>query len=64
MRNEAAEWVAAQAGRPAVVSCDPVMCQALKARGLPASDLAALGPGAADLLGSAVIVATAAVLRS
>ncbi len=63
VRTEAAQWVVAQVGRSAVVSCDPVMCQALKARGLPARDLDALGPAAADPLRSALIIATAAVRR-
>jgi hypothetical protein len=62
-RNEAAGWVAAQVGRSVVVSCDPVMCQALRARGIPARDLNVLRPGGASPLGSAVIVATAAVRR-
>jgi hypothetical protein len=61
--NQAAGWVAAQVSRSAVVSCDPVMCQTLEARGVPAGNLKVLRPRAADPLGSAVIVATAAVRR-
>jgi hypothetical protein len=61
IRNQAATWIVRQVSRSARVSCDPVMCQALKARGFPAGDLLVLGPGTADPLGSAVIVATAAV---
>lgn len=62
--GEAATWVAAQVGRSEVVSCDPVMCRALKALGMPASDLEVLGPGGEPSpLGSEVIVATAAVRR-
>lgn len=60
-RHQAAVWVAAQVSRSAVVSCDPAMCAALQARGFPAGDLMTLGPGTNDPLGSAVIVATAAV---
>jgi hypothetical protein len=43
------------------VSCDPAMCAALQAKGFPAGDLMTLGPAASDPLGSAVIVATAAI---
>jgi hypothetical protein len=60
--NQAAGWIAAQVSRSAAVSCDPVMCQALRARGMPARDLDVLRPGA-DPLRSQVIVATAAVRR-
>jgi hypothetical protein len=60
-RQDAAAWVAAQVSHSAVVSCDPAMCAALQAKGFPAGDLMTLGPGTSDPLGSAVIVATAAV---
>ena len=60
-RQQAAAWVAAQVSRSAVVSCDPAMCAALQAKGFPAGDLMTLGPAASDPLGSAVIVATAAI---
>jgi len=60
-RQQAATWVAAQVSHSAVVSCDPAMCAALQAKGFPAGDLMTLGPAASDPLGSAVIVATAAV---
>jgi hypothetical protein len=61
--SEAAGWVAAQVSRSVVVSCDPVMCHALMAHGIPARDLDVLGPGTAGPLRSQVIVATAAVRR-
>jgi hypothetical protein len=60
-RKQAAAWVAAQVSHGAVVSCDPGMCAALQTQGFPAGDLLTLGPAASDPLGSAVIVATAAV---
>jgi hypothetical protein len=60
-RQQAATWVAAQVSHNAVVSCDPAMCAALQAKGFPAGDLMTLGPSASDPLGSAVIVATAAI---
>ena len=61
IRNEAAQWVAAQVSRTAGVSCDPVMCLALKAHGVPAGSVDELRPDTASPLGSDVIVATAAV---
>jgi hypothetical protein len=60
-RNLAATWVADQVSRVAIVSCDPAMCQALQARGIPPGDLLELRTGTTDPLGSDVIVATAAV---
>lgn len=61
IRNRAAAWVAGQVSRAATVSCDPVMCQALEAHGIPAVSLLELRAGEADPLRSSVIVATAAV---
>jgi hypothetical protein len=63
VRDIAAAWVASQVGRAGLVSCDPVMCQALEASGVPATDLLVLRPGGADPLGSDVVVATAAVRK-
>ncbi len=60
-RQGAAAWIATQVSHSTVVSCDPAMCAALQARGFPAGDLMTLGPGTGDPLGSAVVVATAAV---
>lgn len=60
-RQHAATWVAAQVSRGVIVSCDPLMCSALAARGFPAGDLLALGPAASDPLGWAVMVSTSAV---
>jgi tetratricopeptide (TPR) repeat protein len=61
-RLRAASWVAAQVSRSAVVACDPAMCAALQRDGVPAGELLTLGTdGPADLLGSDVVVATAAV---
>jgi len=61
VRTEAAAWVATQVSRAAVVSCDPVMCQALEKHGIPARGLHELQPGSPAPLRSDVIVATAAV---
>src|SRR6266700_3952608 len=61
VRRDAAAWVAAQGSRAAIVACDPVRRAALQAHGFPAGSLLILGSSAADPLGSAVVVATAAV---
>jgi hypothetical protein len=60
-RKRAAAWVAGQVSPAAVVACDPAMCQALMARGVPANRLYQLGPQITSPLRSQVIVATAAV---
>ena len=59
-RRQAAAWVASQVNPGAIVACDPAMCAALQARGVPAGRLLALSP-AADPLGSDLVVATPAV---
>jgi hypothetical protein len=53
--------VAGQASPDAIVACDPAMCAALQARGVPAGRLLALTPARSDPLGSDLVVATAAV---
>jgi hypothetical protein len=60
-RQRAAAWVAGQASPDAIVACDPVMCAALQAHGVPAGRLLVLTPARADPLGSDLVVATAAV---
>jgi hypothetical protein len=59
--NQAAAWVAQQVSRSAVVSCDPAMCRALKAHGVPTYDLFVLEPTAPTPFGSQFVVATAAI---
>jgi hypothetical protein len=61
VRNQAATWVAQQVNRSATVACEPVMCTALAAHGLPAGNLLVLHPATPDPLGSDVILATAAI---
>ena len=56
--RDAAAWVTAQVGSGTVISCDPVMCQALESRGLPADQVLVLKSGMTSPLGSAVVVAT------
>jgi hypothetical protein len=60
-RQQAAAWVASQVSAAAIVACDPAMCAVLQARGAPADQLLVLSPSRADLLGSDVVLATAAV---
>ncbi len=61
VRDQAAAWIAGQVAADAIVACDPAMCAALEAKGVPAGRLLLLGTSAADPLGSDVVVATAAV---
>jgi hypothetical protein len=60
-RAQAAKWIAQQVASSAIVACDPAMCAALQADGLPAARLLVLGTAAADPLGSDVVVATRAL---
>jgi hypothetical protein len=60
-RQRAAAWVAGQASPEAIVACDPAMCAALQAHGVPAGRLLVLTPAGAGPLGSDLVVATAAV---
>jgi len=60
-RQRAAAWVAGQDSPDAIVACDPAMCAALEAHGVPAGRLLTLTPGRSDPLGSDLVVATAAV---
>jgi hypothetical protein len=57
-REQAAAWVVGQVSRTARVACDPLMCRALEARGIPAASLLELRPGAANPLPASVIVDT------
>jgi hypothetical protein len=63
VRSQVAAWIAAQLSRSDIVSCDPVMCAALRAHGLPAGDVVELTSGQGNPLRSAVIVATSVVRR-
>jgi hypothetical protein len=60
-RDQAAAWVARQVSGAAILACDPAMCSALIQGGVLAENLLVLGSGAADPLGSDVVLATAAV---
>jgi hypothetical protein len=61
IRAQAAAWVAEQVSPDATVSCDAVMCAALRAHGFPAGKLVMLGPASPDPVPSDVVVQTAAV---
>jgi hypothetical protein len=61
VRRQVAQWVAQQVNGDAIVACDPAMCGALQAAGVPTGRLLVLRPGQADPLGSDIVVATAAV---
>jgi hypothetical protein len=61
VRAQAAAWVAEQVSPDATVSCDAVMCAALKAHGFPAGKLVTLGPASPDPVPSDVVVQTATV---
>jgi hypothetical protein len=63
VRGATAAWVASQVSRAKAISCDPVMCQALRADGVPAADLLVLRPSGGDPLHSSVIVVTPAVAK-
>ena len=60
-RTDAINWIMQQVSRAAVVSCDPQFCADLATAGFPSGDLLSLGPNSNDPLGSALVVATAAV---
>ena len=55
-RDEAASWIRDWVSISAVVACDPLMCRALEARGIPPASLLELRPGAANPLLASVIV--------
>jgi serine/threonine protein kinase len=60
-RGQAVAWIVQQVSRADIVSCDPVVCRDLVKQGFPESDVLPLGSGSNDPLGSALVVATAAV---
>ena len=60
-RTDAITWILAQVSRAAVVSCDPQICADQSEEASRSAKLLTLGPGSTDPLGSALVVATAAV---
>jgi hypothetical protein len=61
VRQETAAWVVRQVSPDVTVSCDKVMCAALRAHGFPPAKLVVLGPTSADPVASVLVVETAAV---
>jgi tetratricopeptide (TPR) repeat protein len=57
----AATWVAQQVAHSAIVACDPLMCSALEAQGVPAANLLILQTGSTSPLRAQVVVVTPAV---
>jgi hypothetical protein len=57
----AAQWVGQQISHSVIVACDPVMCAALKAQGMPTSNLLTLRSTTASPRGAELVVATPAV---
>jgi hypothetical protein len=61
VRAQAAAWVAGQVSPEVTVSCDAVMCAALKAHGFPAGKLVMLASTSPDPVPSDLVVETSAV---
>lgn len=61
VRTQAAAWVAGQVSPDVTVSCDAVMCAALKAHGFPSGKLIMLGPASPDPVPSDLVVETTTV---
>ncbi len=60
-RDQAAAWVAQQAGSGTIIACDPLMCSALLGHGIPAGRLLPLQSTGANPFGADVIVASPSV---
>jgi hypothetical protein len=60
-RERAIAWILQQVSRSTVVSCDPQFCTDLAYRGWPSANVLTLGSQPTALLGSDLVVATAAV---
>ncbi|HUZ52592.1 MAG TPA: hypothetical protein VMU94_08675 [Streptosporangiaceae bacterium] len=60
-REKAAAWIVQWVSNSAMISCDPLMCTVLHARGMPSPRLARIGIDAPDPEGSDVVAATEAI---
>jgi hypothetical protein len=58
---QAADWVAGQVSHETTVACDPAMCELLRHRGFPASNLDVVRADASRTPGASLVVATAAL---
>src|SRR4029077_8242679 len=61
VRDQAAAWIMRWAAASAIVSCHPLKCSVLQARGLSAARILPITPATPDPLGSDLVVATSAV---
>jgi hypothetical protein len=61
VRRQAAIWVSRQVSEDTIIACDPAMCAALQAAGVPARHLAVLRPGRAHPIGADVVIGTSVV---
>jgi serine/threonine protein kinase len=60
-RTKALTWILQQVSRAAIVSCDPEVCADLVNKGFPSGNVLPLGNTSTDVLGSNLVVATAAI---
>ena len=60
VRSQAAAWIAGQVSSDDTIGCDPLMCAALTAHGVPAGRLLALGAAASGAPGAEVIAVSPA----
>ena len=60
-RDQAAVWVAQQAGSATIIACDPLVCSALLGDGIPAGRLLPLQSTGASPFGADVIIASPSV---
>ena len=60
-RTQAITWILQQVSPATIVSCDQQVCLDLANKGFPSASLLTLVPGSNDVLGSALVVDTAAV---
>jgi serine/threonine protein kinase len=60
-RTQAVTWILQQVSRAEIVSCDPEVCADLVSSGFPSGNVLPLGNTSTDVLGSNLVVATAAI---
>jgi hypothetical protein len=61
VRRQAAIWVSRQVSGDTTIACDPAMCAALQAAGVPGRRLAMLRPGQAHPIGADLVIGTSVV---
>jgi tetratricopeptide (TPR) repeat protein len=60
-RSAAGSWIGRWVALDAIVACDPLMCSALQADGLPAARILEITASSPDPLGSDIVAASAAI---